>query len=365
MTDIENSRDVVKAVLSQIFQLSHYSGEFLGERKTVLLGSAFAALVNSEISRMTKENDRFDGIPTMVTPRELRLLANLFSTVPIEGPVLEIGCYLGGSTAAIARGLEMGLASNRLYVIDSFMWQDPGFVTVLGRDIAHLRRNEILSDAAVEATKRGDWHLAFHEIHRSRPYYERLEVCKALIPYKSADTFDLPKYIPDGTQFGAVFIDGFKSWESTYSGMKALVPFIRPGTLLIFQDFSWCTCYWLPLLISSLGCHLLMKVDNTAVFVVSSGSRVSDGIEKFGQSPNFDSYLIYRNILTNFARSMFHSGDDVGFLLHTAQSYVLAHTFGETQEAEKLLEFIKQLCDRLGVDWLIPKLSATSFQVHQ
>jgi hypothetical protein len=261
MTDLADSRDIVKAVLSQIFQLSHFSGEFLGERKTVLLGSAFASLVNSEISRMTKEHDRFDGIPTMVTPRELRLLANLFSTVPIDGPVLEIGCYLGGSTGAIARGLEMAQAANRLYVLDSFMWQDPGFVKVLGRDIDHLRRNENLSDAAVEATRGGDWHLAFHEIHKSRPYYDRLEVCRALIPYKTADTFDLLKYVPNGTKFGAVFVDGFKSWESTYSGMKALVPFVRPGTLLIFQDFSWCTCYWLPLLISSLGCHLLMKVD--------------------------------------------------------------------------------------------------------
>ena len=189
-------------------------------------------------------------------------------------------------------------------------------------------------------------------------------VHKALIPYKTADAFDLASYVPAGTQLGAVFIDGFKSWESTYSAMKALAPFIRNGTMLIFQDFSWCTCYWLPLLAARIGGHLFMKVDNTAVFMVTNAAGLLEGVEAFGHAPKPDQYHLYREVLSEFARLMFHSGDDVGFLLHTAQSYILAYTLGQTEEARKLLDHLKQLCDRLGIDWLMTRLNETSFQVH-
>lgn len=339
-------------------------GSFLGARKAVFLGATFSAILDPATAERTHTPERFDGIPTMVTQRELRLLTNLFATIPVDGAVLEIGCYLGGSTAAIARGLDAAGAANRLYVLDSFAWSDPGFVAHLGRDIDTLQMRYRLSPAALAATREGDWHLAFHDIHSRRPYYRRLRIHKALIPYASADAFDLATYVPPGMPLGAIFIDGFKSWESTYSAMTALVPYIIDGALLIFQDFSWYDCYWLPVLTARLGLKMIMKVDNTAVFRVVNTDIIS-GVEAFGSEPDPDCYPLYRDIIVDRARTMFHAGDEVGFLLHTAQSYVLAFMFDQHGDAKQAIEFLRQACERLNVGWLMDDLiSKPTFQVH-
>lgn len=355
----------VPGALLDMLRLADDCGAFPGVRKAVLLGSAFSSIASPALAQMTKDNERLDGIPTMVTQRELRLLANLFASVPVAGDILEIGCYLGGSTAAIASGLDAAGAPNRLYVLDSFAWSDPDFVADLGRDVEALQVRYPLSPIALEATRRGDWHLAFNEVHRTRPYYRRLCVRKALIPYASADVFDMPRYVPPGTKLGAVFIDGFKSWESTYSAMKALIPYVVDGALLIFQDFSWYDCYWLPVLATRLGLELVMKVDNTAVFMMRSPDVISANLEVFGPAADPKSYPFYRDVLSDYARLMYHSGDDVGFLLHTAQSYVLAFSFEKTEDAAIDIEFLRQACERLNVGWLMTDLlSKSTFRFH-
>jgi hypothetical protein len=364
VTELRLPRNVA-SFFSEMLQKADNCGAFPGARKAICLGSAFSSIVEPSIGRLMQDG-HFDGIPTMVTMRELRLLANLFTTVPIDGAVLEIGCYLGGSTAAIARGLDAADAPNSLYVLDSFAWSDPGFVAHLCKDIATLQARCLLSAAAVEATKCGDWHLAFHEIHRSRPYYGRLRVTKALIPYVCAGPFDLQRIVPAETALGAVFVDGFKSWEATHSAMKALVPFLRNGSLLIFQDFSWYDCYWLPVLATLLvdNIELFMKADNTAVFKVTDVTGLAGKIEAFGLKPNPDEYSFYRDTLSNYSKLMLHSGDDVGFFMHTAQSYVLAYILGRTEEAKDVLEFLTDTCTRLGASWLVECLNQASFQIH-
>ena len=44
------------------------------------------------------------SIPTMLTPRELNYLRWLASSLPGEGRIVELGCFLGGSTAALLDG---------------------------------------------------------------------------------------------------------------------------------------------------------------------------------------------------------------------------------------------------------------------
>jgi hypothetical protein len=280
--------------------------------------------------------------------------------------VLEIGCYLGGSTAAIARGLDAAGATNRLYVLDSFSWQNPGFISHLSQDIHKLENTFTLSPEAVEATRTGDWSHVFHEVHRIKPYFQRLSIHKACIPYESADPFELGRYVPPVEAIGAAFIDGFKSWQCTYSAMTALVPYLRPGSLLIFQDFSWFDCYWLPVLAEHFGAgaELYMKVDNTAVFKIHDTERLAASIESLGPQYDPGKYQIYQDLLARWASAMFHSGDEIGFILHTAQSYVLAVTAGNRNDASAKLAFLDKACTRLGMAWLLDSLKIESFTIH-
>ena len=93
---------MLQHLLSELVAATEQFGTFLGQRRPVLLGEMFG---DTEAGEQLVEDERFDGIPTMVTQRELRMLGNFFAVTPMRGPVLEIGCYLGGSRRAIARGL--------------------------------------------------------------------------------------------------------------------------------------------------------------------------------------------------------------------------------------------------------------------
>ena len=338
-------------------------GTHAGRRKAVALGAAFGDTAAPEHARAA-EQGFFDGIPTMVTPRELRMLLNFFAVTPMDGPVLEIGSYLVGSTAAIATGLATQGFRGPFHVLDSFAWDAPAFVEVLKGDVEKLRARrglEVRPEVA-ERVERGDWFELFADVHRGRPYAPLLRPMVRRIPNaERADDggFDLAPEIPRGTVLSALFIDGFKSWPSTQTAMRALLPMIGAGTVVIFQDFSWYDCYWLPILANHLSANLslVMKVDNTAIFRVADTAGLADGLDAFGDGPAAPLYQTYLDVLTNNAAAQFHSGDEVGFLGHTAQSYVLSHGMRHFADAAETLMLLRQLCSRIQSNWLFDDLA--------
>ncbi|HVX37701.1 MAG TPA: class I SAM-dependent methyltransferase [Hyphomicrobium sp.] len=279
---------------------------FEGQRRAVFLGQAMASFISEEDKPLFGDRT-FDGIPTMVTRRELAFLLNFFSSIPVSGDVLEIGSYLGGSTGAIGRGLARAGFSGSYYVLDSFKWADEGFVNCLKQDCSKLN----LSDGARAETNHGAWLKAFEEIHATKPYATFLSPHRALIPYGNEDaTFPISAHVPAGKQIGAVFIDGFKSWSATYAGMTALAPYLSTGSLLIFQDFSWIDCDWLPVLARYLHgkMSLWMKIDNTAIFRLDD-ANISPCLKLFASQPDPNKYDFYAEELKSWASAMYHSGD--------------------------------------------------------
>jgi hypothetical protein len=358
------SDSVSDAFLNAVLRNSEVSGLFAGSRKATFLGATFSSFTGPSVVSFTDKS--IDGIPTMVAPRELRLLANLFATLTMSGDVLEIGCYLGGSTNAIAGGLLAAKFSGHYYVLDSFSWNQPGFITNLRRDCERLAATYALSNQAWVEVSQGGWLQAFREVHQAKPYGHMLEIRRALIPYGgNATAFDLTQHVAAGTRLGAIFIDGFKSWPAATAAMTALQPYLQKGSLLIFQDFSWYDCYWLPILMTYLSRHarMLMKIDNTAVFQVTDPD-ISAGLNGFGTGPDATRYAFYRDILNNYAIAMFHSGDEVGFLEHTCQCYVLSNVMGRSEDAAEVKTFVKTLSERLRCGWVFDSLSKTSFVVH-
>jgi hypothetical protein len=217
-------------------------------------------------------------------------------------------------------------------------------------DCATLKSAYAISDAANEAIENNDWLPAFKEIHAAKPYSQFMRLVRVKLPAAGGDV-DLS--LKKDVVAGAIFIDGFKSWNGTYAAMRALVPHIRKGTIIIFQDYSWFDCYWLPILANHLAPNmsLIAKVDNTAAFEIVDPDMTA-GIEKFGSRPNLSRAHSYRRMLRRSASSMYHSGDDTGFLLHTAQGYALCHNLGMKAEAKAALTFLDDFCRRVKADWL-------------
>lgn len=336
-------------------------GVFAGDRRAVFLGAAFGSFVAEHDEALFGEW-YFDGIPTMVTRRELALLLNLFGTITFSGSVLEIGPYLGGSTSAIGRGLARSGFTGTYHVLDSFAWGDPEFVERVCRECAPLP----ISALAKEYTRKGDFGAVFSELHAGKPYSGFMRVHRTVIPYGGdAVAYSLTEQIGSGTRLGAVFVDGFKSWSATYAGMKALLPHLEKDALLIFQDFSWIDCDWLPILAACLHGKmlLLMKVDNTAVFRLADND-IGGAIENFGKGPVAGRHGEYASILKAWASGMYHAGDDVGHLNHTAQRWMMAQRLGDLAAVAQLRGYLSELCANLDAQWLDDAVDRLRLDIH-
>jgi hypothetical protein len=335
--------------IRKILELTESHCRFQGARQATYLGAILGDYI---VGEDMAEGRLFDGIPSMASVRELRLLQNFFSINPMNGPVLEVGPYLGATTAAIGHGLAAQSFRDKFFTIDAFEWNDSGFKECLRKDVDILQKKYSFSVQALEEISLGKWMKLFHDLHSPSPYGAFLRVVRAQIPFCGIAPFPC-EFLADEQPLGALFVDGFKSWAATYNALKAFYKYISPGTFLIFQDFSWFDCYWLPILVERLQPRprLLFKVDNTAVFRVCEPINVTD-LDKFGPAPDPNCYDNYAQTLKNYASAMFHSGDEVGYLGHSSQLYMLAHAMKKRREAEGTLTFLKELCERVNACWL-------------
>ena len=352
--------------ISQLEMSANTFGHFDGNRQAVHIGNVLGALED----KPSKAHDSaYDGIPTMVTPRELRLLQNFFATRAIDGLIMEFGPYLGGSTAAIISGLAASGFSGRYYAFDAFSWDDPAFISILSRDFESLGGAQRFGERISGLVCSGDWLGLFSSLHRSRNY-GRIEVrpCRFVLPTSPTDLrrplVDALEASDASAKLGAVFIDGFKSWHATHVGMTEILPYLKSGTKLIFQDFSWYDCYWLPILIAFCGdrVRLTHKVDNTAIFDVVNPD-LGEAIHLFGPTLDPDKKSSYAGILRDWATAQFHSGDEVGFLCHSAQLYVLLLTARDYIAAADQVVFLRSMCERLNVGWLAKDLERSDFSI--
>jgi hypothetical protein len=300
----------------------------------------------------------FDGIPTMVSPRELRLLYNFFSVTPLDGAVLEIGPYLGGSTSAIGRGLAIAKHQHAFLTVDAFAWNDPGFLRGLNRHVDLIAAGRSVSPANAESARTGDWHALFVGLHHATPYSAMLQTIRFRMPSASYTTEDSLAAALPKVRIAAIFIDGFKSWQATYYAMLQLAEHLTQNTLLIFQDFSWYDCYWLPILRTRFAATLIAKVDNTAIFRLDA-PVLPGALQQFGAAPDAKQFDRYHLEIENHARAMLHSGDDVGYVGHLAQILVLARVMRRPAIADNVLQRI----DEMKIDWLSKALRKADFTV--
>lgn len=167
-------------------------------------------------------------VPTMLSDQELQLLQwathHYYSG---EGEIVDAGCFLGGSTMALAEGLSMNPASlddrHRVHSIDRFM---------VGEDEIHSP----YMTPFPQIREAGSFRAAFDE--NTRPLKSFLQVVET----------DVSLYRWDGRPIEILFIDVSKTAVLDRHLIREFYPRLIPGrSLLIHQDYLWCEVPWLIL----------------------------------------------------------------------------------------------------------------------
>ncbi len=164
-------------------------------------------------------------IPAMLGREERRYLAWLTATqYEGFGAIVDLGCWLGGSSCALAEGLKRAGRSERIHSFDLFQWE-PDYMekdAPLGQPVG--------------------WNFMPEFERRTATYRAWIE------PHK----VDLTSFTWTGGPIELLFVDAAKSWRLTNSILAAFGPWLVPGrSRVIFQDYRYYDCYFLLPIVES------------------------------------------------------------------------------------------------------------------
>ena len=205
-----------------------------------------------------RELDRdFSVIPSETSLAERKYLYFLAKELTVTGNLLELGPFLGGTTRAMARGIEHSCVPGRkLITVDQF---DNYY------DVTTFRKFGVTGSG--EDGEMVKFRQIFDELHSKESYFEFIDahtVKIADLPDESTDY----SFLSSVQDLRAVFIDGCKSWYSVKDFVGNVLPKTDVGTYYLFQDYGRYTCFWIPAFVESFPEHFefLGAVDATFVF---------------------------------------------------------------------------------------------------
>jgi hypothetical protein len=199
-------------------------------------------------------SDPEPGIPSMISAEERRYLYWLGSEVwSGEGHVVEMGPWLGGSTACLAAGMRASGRETqmRLHAIDNFVWR------------------AFMAERAPLGLGDGASFRAHFEANLAR-FSDLVVVTEASLPDEEVPTDPLASAIRDAPPpderlvrwsrsepVEILFVDGAKSWTAMVHLLRELGPSLLPSrALLVCQDYKYWGAYWVPLALELLREHL-------------------------------------------------------------------------------------------------------------
>ena len=223
--------------------------------------------------------------------------------------VLEIGPFLGGSTRAMALGMEANphqLERTKLYTYDKFSdYYDPeGLENVLRPLLENGKLNGLTRDEILQSSQ---FLAIFKALHKSQSYAKFVHPTEGRLPNTSEEFGALDNIfrLQPGMFFESVFVDGCKSWYGTKYFMQEIADSLQQDSYFIFQDYGANTCFWIPCFTALMSdfFKLVAHVDCTYTFrlVKSLNSQTIDDYfpdspEAFGRG-NFD--LLFYELIKN------------------------------------------------------------------
>ncbi|MGW9820816.1 hypothetical protein ACUXK4_003393 [Methylorubrum extorquens] len=185
-------------------------------------------------------------IPTMLTSEECRMLAWTAQRVPSgKGAVIDLGSFLGGSTAHLAHGLSIAVENAHVDAFDQFTIADEhkdlflykwGYPILQGNDMEHL------------------FHDFVGQFGKAVSHKCQIEDVKW-----------------SGEPIELLFVDICKSWDAMFQVMREFYPYLIPNeSIIIHQDYQHYQQPWVPATTYALRHKLEMisyTQENSAIFV--------------------------------------------------------------------------------------------------
>lgn len=193
-------------------------------------------------------------IPTMISEEERRYLYWLTAHIWTgEGHIVEIGPWLGGSTACLAAGMRDNMLNKekKLHVYDNFIWK------------------KFMKQRCDLPLKEGDSFQEFF-MNNVKEYSDLIVAYKESLPDDVIDSdkdlmgkrdmnyerTNLLKWIIK-EPVEILFVDGAKSWNGLVYLLDEFAEYLLPGkTLLVCQDYKYWGTYWVPLILELFSEHI-------------------------------------------------------------------------------------------------------------
>jgi SAM-dependent methyltransferase len=177
------------------------------------------------------------GIPTMLSKSERKLLYTLAREYATgDGAIVDAGCFLGGSTAALLAGVRDRPA-------------ETGTPTVVSYDLFTIEPYTLAKFfAAADDVHSGDSFL---------PHFEA-NVARFDVPH-DVRAGDITQLGWSGEQIDVLFLDVLKSWEINDAVLEEFFPSLVPGrSVIVHQDYGWGGMPWIPITVELLRESLVL-----------------------------------------------------------------------------------------------------------
>jgi predicted O-methyltransferase YrrM len=284
------------------------------------------------------------AIPGEITRREGQLLYTLASEVwDGQGTVLEMGTLFGAST----QWLGLGMADNParrggLVAADAFLPYLPARMVEQLQPLLGAHPDWLAMSADFQHV---GFRRAYEALHADgQRYSEFLTIRQCYVPgtpgESSAETNELARA---ASSIGLLFIDSVKTWYPVRSLALALIENLRPGALVVWQDYRWFNSFGIPFLNKHLGdaMQVLAIADSTQVYRYRGGLG-RDAVERampeaVADVPAAD----LRSMFREMAWSSYVRNDAYGVLSATLQLAMALATQGRRQEAWALFELAR------------------------
>jgi hypothetical protein len=264
-----------------------HAGAYGPQLSSRMLGRFLAAALPSELDR------RLLQLPGATTNDERRFLCRFAGQLwDGKGDVFENGPLFGGTTRALALGMLANPKRSSGALLQTFDW----FYYASDTDAAGVSFDAMIRSRLISSGQKREMEQSksfkgvFDTLHSGHDYSPLVRAHVAYLPGApgaTAKTGEPTFELPEGRRYSLVFIDGCKSWYGTRYTFERLAPFIEPGSHLIFQDYGWYTCFWLPSFVSVLGEHfrLVAHVDDTYAFEMVAPFDAETVRDRFPEHP--------------------------------------------------------------------------------
>jgi hypothetical protein len=245
--------------------------------------------------------DPAELVPTMLTPRELDYLHWLAHQIGHRGRVVELGCFLGGSSVALVAGLRTSAASQpKIITYDSFCAPD-----------------QAVFESAPELKSFGlspntSFRNRYEKLNASR--MQAITIREGLVPPDLAPAEAHTLY-PEQEPISLLFIDLAKAWGVHNSVISVFAPHLVTDAVIFQQDFGDFRTPWLIIHMWQLRSALepLNRVGDTSSFTFRRTNRSLDpGV--IGPTPQAAPQSIWREIARYWSPRLEPDEDVEGWL---------------------------------------------------